>query len=411
MNDEERLIKLRDCFTGGYTLPQFCFDENIKKPLIVTEGKFLNFMWEIYVQFRYDKKMSAQFSTLDLPSGKVNFSVYAILSSMTYKNFSDINLDEFDKIIFLTTAKKDFKDSRAIHLDALLNYFARKTYVEIPLLKFLQRYPQVKLILTRYPYIARQKGYLEFYKQIKGLEEMRRILRKDKSGNVKTTLDKFGYNNSEVLELMEAPKVTTNLDGSTTQGDNEHPLMKIKNGKRETAYQPENFLNKIYFVGSCHDFGVNAPFDKTIASYLQKMLNENNLPYCVENESQRYFSRYQDFFYNLNELSPSPGDIIFIWVSNVVAKNLPFLDLIDAFDPPHDFKEIFCVKGHVNELGYKILAERYFKFLTENNFFRDKEFNYPPPPPISPLRHTATIRGGRRKIFCQRGLGGLQKAA
>ena len=54
--DELCVIKLRDCFTAGYTLPQFCIDNEIKKPLFVSEEKFLQFVWEIYVQFRYDKR-------------------------------------------------------------------------------------------------------------------------------------------------------------------------------------------------------------------------------------------------------------------------------------------------------------------------------------------------------------------
>lgn len=111
------------------------------------------------------------------------------------------------------------------------------------------------------------------------------------------------------------------------------------------------------------------------------MLNENNLPYRVENESQRYYCRYQDIFYNLNKLTPAPGDIIFVWIDNMLNKNFPSLDLSAAFDSPHNYKEIFCLRGHVNELGYKILAEKYFAFLTQNNFLRDKDFKYTMPPP------------------------------
>ena len=44
MDDETRLIVLNDCFTGGYTLPQYCIDNGIKKPLFVTEQKFSNFL-------------------------------------------------------------------------------------------------------------------------------------------------------------------------------------------------------------------------------------------------------------------------------------------------------------------------------------------------------------------------------
>ena len=336
-------------------------------------------MWEIYIQFCYDKRLVAQFSVLEAPSGKINFSVSSNTRAMEYKNFSEINPENFDKIILLTTKTVNVED-KVITLQTLMKDFIRKTYAEVPLLNFLQRHPQVKLFLTKFPSMNRYNDSLKFQKQLRSLEATKNILRKDKSGNVKTPLDKFGYTNEEILELIEAPAVISNLDGSTTMGDNDHPLMRIQQGKRITAYQPEHFLNKIYFIGTCHDFGINAPYDKTVASYLQKMLNEHGLLYRVENEAQRYFGRYQDIFYNLNNIKPQPGDIVFIYVNGVHAKDLPFLDLSDAFDPPHDYKKIFCVTKHINELGYKILAERYFKFLTENNFFRDVEFNYHTPP-------------------------------
>jgi len=87
-------------------------------------------------------------------------------------------------------------------------------------------------------------------------------------------------------------------------------------------------------------------------------------------------------FYTLNTLDPAPGDIIFFWITrNLHPDNLPFLDLSDAFDPPHDYKKCFWTEGHFNEYGYELIAKRFFELLTENNFFRDKEFNYPPPPP------------------------------
>jgi [citrate (pro-3S)-lyase] ligase len=380
--DETYVIQLRDCFTGGYTLPQYCIDNGIKKPLFVSEEKFLQFMWEIYTQFRYDKKMNAQFSVLDMPTGEINFSVHAILAPLRYRKFSEVNPGDFDAIILLTT--KDVNvGGRVIRFEALTDYFIHKTYAEIPLLKFSQRYPRVKLILTKFPdSIWRYKDAREFMGQVKYIAEMVTLLRNDKSGNVKTSLDKFGYTNQEFSILMAAPPIEMKSDGSTIMRDDPNPLMRIKNGKRETAYQPTNFKNKIYFAGSCHDFGVHAPFDKTIESYLQKMLNEHNLSYRVENESQRYFCRYQDIFYNLNKLTPAPGDIIFVWLDNMSVESFPFLDLSDAFDPPHDYKECYCTRWHVNELGYKILAERYFKYLTENNFFRDKDFNYPAPPPV-----------------------------
>ncbi len=383
---EEIFARLRDCFTAGYTFPQYCVDNGIKRPLFVSEKKFELFLWEIYVQFHYDKNLKAHFCFLDAERTAINFNAHGgLIDALRIQNISAVNFDDFDKIIFLTTEKPADINKKVVPLNEVQRFFIRKAYCEIPLLNFLQRYPKVKLILTNFPAaIGRYKDGAKFNEQLKGLEQMRKILRADKSGNVKTPLDKFGYTNAEVLELMEAPDVKTTPDGATVMADDERPLTRIKNNRRMTAYQPETYRNKIYFVGSCHHYGANAPFDKTIASYLQKMLNDNHLPYRVENESQRYFNRYQDIFYTLNNLSPNPGDIILTWIADLRATNsvFPFIDVNNAFDPPNDYREIFCVKGHVNELGYKLVAEKYFNFLTANNFFRDKDFDYPLPPPL-----------------------------
>ena len=381
---EEIFVKLRDCFTAGYTFPQYCIDNGIKRPLFVSEKKFELFLWEIYIQFQYDRRLSAQFCFLNDEETFLFFPAHvAILSRLNIKKFSDVNLDTFDKIIFLTTEKPKESEKNFIPLAELEKFFIRRTYVEIPLLKFLQRYPKVKLFATVYPNPSRFKGGVEFNLQLYNVSEFNQRLIEDKSGNVKTTLDKFGYTNAQVLEISSSPQVKRNPDGSAVMIDDDtKSLQRIKNGKRLTAYQPEHFQNRIYFLGQCIYFGVYAPFDKTIESYLQQMLNENNLPYRVENEGQFFAGRAQDLFYNLNNLNPAPGDIIFAFVEHqrVNDKNIPFCDASDAFDS-HDFKEIYCTGWHFNELGYKLLAEKYFKFLTENNFFRDKNFDYPLPPP------------------------------
>ena len=85
MNDEIFLIQLRDCFTGGYTLPQFCIDNGIKKPLFVAEKKFWQFVWEIYVQFHYDKRLTAQFSFID--AGNITMHTLEPSASLTSKTF------------------------------------------------------------------------------------------------------------------------------------------------------------------------------------------------------------------------------------------------------------------------------------------------------------------------------------
>ena len=171
--DELFLIQLRDCFTAGYTLPQFCIDNDIKKPLFVAEGKSWQFVWEVYVQFHYDKRMTAQFSFLDIAPSEIQFSVHGVIGAMT---FSKINPVDVDAVICLTV-KRIFSGDKVIYIDALTEYFIRKTYTEIPLLHFLQRHPKVKFFLTNFPNIERYKNGAQFKSRLKTLEEMKKILR------------------------------------------------------------------------------------------------------------------------------------------------------------------------------------------------------------------------------------------
>ena len=384
--DEELFIKLRYCFQGGYTLPQYCLDNGIKKPLFVLEKKAELFLLEIFAQFQYDRRLTAQFCFID---GDENGNFIhsrggILLSKLNIKNFFSMNISVFDRIILLTKEKVDIADKTIVHFADLEKFCVQQTYVNIPLLNFLQRYPQVKLFLTNFPSISRFKDGQAFSKQLWEANELAHAIRNAGDKPIETPLDKFGYTNAQVAEIILANRAKRNPDGTSSMLEGDYPLRRIENGKRATAFQPEHFQNRIYFFGPCHFYGVNASFDRTIESCLQKMLNEHNLPYRVENESQHFVGRFQDLFYNLNALTPEPGDIIFCYITGLHSNNdvIPFFDISDAFDPPNDYKEIYCRKGHVNELGYKLIAEKYFNFLTENNFFRD--FNIIPPPPSQP---------------------------
>ena len=392
---EKMMIHLRNCFMAGYTLPQYCIDNGIKKPLFVSVKEHLIFMWDVHLQFRYDKRMLARFSMLDLPTDEVSFNVKNTLGPLKFKKFSEVNPADYDAIILLTTEEIKLTDKVISFID-LTRYFIRKTYAEIPALNFLKRYPGVKLFYAMLPIkMKRYKGGKKFTRRLDKYKGYADRIKASNGEHVPTPFDKFGYTNEEVLLIRGVGgKITTNLDGTTNMTDNDHPLVQITGGKRKTAFQPEHFQNKIYFIGPCHFVGAWAPYDKTIESYLQKLLNENNLPYRVENESQRFAQRYQDMFYKLNSLDPKPGDIVILFISgNLHSENLPVFDVSDAFDPPLDYKKFFWTKGHFNELGYKRLAERFFELLTENNFFRDVEFNYHMPPP--PITDTVYLRNSK----------------
>ena len=382
MNEDLFIIRLRDCFTAGYTFPQFCIDNNIKKPLFVAlDERRVDFLWEIFVQFKYDKRITPRFTLLNGKISSICFAFPNILRDLNFENPATINLNDFDRIIFLTNIKSEDKLPKEVYLEELTNYFIIRTYADIPLINFTNNFPEIKLITMTFP--PPPPSYdSEFAKLIFERHKLMEKIRLSKGKHIPNTFDKLGYNNNEVYRLISTPQVKTHLDGSTEMEDNEDNLVGIKNGKRKTAYQPYDYDNKIYFVGGCHVYGINAPFDKNIPSYLQKMLNENGLPYRVENESQFFAGRHQDIFYTLMNLKPDPGDIVIVEISNIMSSQFPCVNINDAFKN-YDYRKIWGTLGHSNEIGYKILAKHFFQFLTQNNFFKDVKFNYstPPPPP------------------------------
>jgi len=410
-NDEIYITQLRDCFNAGYQMPQYCIDNNIKKPLFVGVDESQKiFLWEIYVQFKYynDATISPQFAfSLPIAPKAVNFSIHAICGDLSFKNLSELSLENFDKIILLTNDILDLKNNNLIYLKDVCKYFFQKAYCDIPLLHFMQKHPRVKLIVTNFP--IKPKTNPEFEKKCYWLAQIAQKLRTDKNGNVKTLMDKLGYSNAEVLRMITWPGATRNADGSVTMKDVDHPLVHVKNGIRRTAYQPEQFINRIYFFGTSGHYGLYAPDDKTIESHLQKMLNEKHLPYRVENRAGPFFNAQQNTFYNLNALNPEPGDIILVYFTDgLMPLDIPSFDVSKIFDS-YDYAEFFADQTHLNENGNKILAEKYFNYLTENDFFKHTDFEYLPPSTYtSSLWYTAGKFLAGCQTFQLAGVGRLQ---
>ena len=390
MNEEIFFIRLRDCFNAGYTMPQFCIDNGIKKPLFVAfDASCTSFIWEIYAQFKYDKRISADFVLIQGEINSINFSVGTSASPLTVKNIKDLtNFNEFDRIILLTNKNIQFNQGNLIPLNLLVNQICVAVYLEIPILHLLQRHSGVKLIQLNFPSLTGDENNTERENRLLKeagtwvSEAVVEELKKDMGVSVPEPYSSFDYNNEDVVNLLELPTVDTNFDGSTKLVGNENnPFMKIVDGKRLTADQPQNYKNKIYFVGNCIYYGFGTPFDKTLESHLQRLLNAGNIPYRVENESQPVSGRYQDVFYNLNKLPLNAGDIVFVNVQNLISPKLPFVNTIPFFKRPHDYGEVFIDNGHINERGHRLMAENLFKILTQNNFFQNTKFNYPAPPP------------------------------
>jgi len=397
---------MRDCFNAGYQFPQYCRDNGIEKPLFLAVSEDQKeFLWEIYVQFRYDDyntKAKFAFYNVELNAG-INFTHLGTIVGIPLAKFANLNLKDFDKIIILTSSRNNPRNGKFIYFETLVFDFLTRTYYEIPLQHFIQKNPGVKVVATSIPGINRK--YADFAKTL--LRGHQLIAQVESDEKIPPIFERHGYNRDEVLRILRFsyPKAHINADGSISLEDDDDPLINIKNGHRATAYQPTSYRNKIYFFGPCHFLGLNAPFDKTVESYLQKMLNDNNLPYCVENHGHAQFSRKQSLFYNMDKLSFKPGDIV-IFYSDMVTKNIPYLNLRNIFESC-DERDIWVFQSHINEVGYKLIANKIFDYLTATNFMQDISI-VPPPEYTASLWYTAGEYYRRDKIFAEQGTGRLQ---
>lgn len=263
MNDNLLFVYLRDCFTAGYTLPQFCIDNNIKKPLFVAaDENSLAFFWEIHVQFCYDKRMTAKFAFITGSTNHLNFCPHITnIPSIKVENISTENIDDYDKIFVLDVRRLNPPVDKAIYFEELVQKFIFRVYVEIPLLSFIQKHNGVKLFVINHPMLKNNENNTEREKKIMSefgermLGNLRRKMDESNGEKVPTPYDFLGYTNQEVYELLEQPEAIVHFDGSTSMQDRHNKIVSIFDGKRLTANQPEHYEHKIYFVGNCVYFG------------------------------------------------------------------------------------------------------------------------------------------------------------
>ena len=281
VNDERLLIQLQDCFIAGYTLPQFCIDNGIKKPLFVVPNiEYANFCWELYANFSYDGRITPTFaSTAPQKIANFRFSPSFITNDIDIKNSEEAGkLSCYDKIFILTAILITPKSDKIIYLDDLVNMFIIRTYVDIPLLHFLQKNKHIKLLVTNFPLLQVNEYITDFEKKLfDGVSfgdyfKLRDKIKENSEIPIKTPYDFLGYTNEEVYNLLETPEVVKNPDGSTFFRESDNPFLGIKNGKHLTAEQPDIYKNKIWFVGNCVYFGIGVPFQKNIATFVWRLL-------------------------------------------------------------------------------------------------------------------------------------------
>lgn len=184
------------------------------------------------------------------------------------------------------------------------------------------------------------------------------------------------YCDEEFLrDMIKIPSVV-NVGGVHLLQDMNNKCYNVVGHSRVTSDAPLNFDSRVMVFGNCVAVGGWSPDDRTIASHLQRLLNNRSIDdrvYAVRN-CANWTGVFQTAI-QICSTAISPGDwVLFIssfWgaLSRLYVHTHPLFHwhvLSSALDRPHDMGEIYIDYNHFNHRGYKLLADRIFNILCDS---------------------------------------------
>lgn len=131
----------------------------------------------------------------------------------------------------------------------------------------------------------------------------------------------------------------------------------VIDGRRKTLYQPPNYVGKIYMFGACTIMGGTVEDQYTIASVLQKHLNDAGYRYCVEN-----CGAFGNVFEKMKTITYHKGDIIIVWIGDGAFSGIDIVEIRHLYEennaPPEWFLDALT---HVNHRINGIIGEALYK--------------------------------------------------
>lgn len=177
---------------------------------------------------------------------------------------------------------------------------------------------------------------------------------------------------------MSVPKSYHDINGVRRFEDVYGKCVNIADGHRVTNGQPENYKRTVFIVGGCNVFGIGVSDGGTIASYLQNLFNEFEL-------EQKFIVQNYGFYLSevdaatgeqiaiLNSLPVRKGDVVLC--SCALSSELPCLDISMVANRPHNYGEVFFDTMHYTEDGNRLIADKLFEKMVQENFFHDHFLN------------------------------------
>lgn len=185
-----------------------------------------------------------------------------------------------------------------------------------------------------------------------------------------------GYDDSEEdiqRYLIKRNISIINKGGTIELQDMRSKYFTIEGGKRVVTDQPDVYENTVYLIGPSWVFGVYEKDNDTMASCIQRLINNHNMQYRVINCGIPGV-HWMKLIKNMSDIRVREGDVVILIDSDKGLEN--FLESHDVhvnknqdfIQKPHLDYEIFADRDHLNVRGTSLLAESVFlKTFVDNN--------------------------------------------
>ena len=176
------------------------------------------------------------------------------------------------------------------------------------------------------------------------------------------------YDDDTAKEVLDVPRSYIDNIGARRFEDTNGKNVNISGGHRVTCHQPIKNDIFIYIFGGCCTFGVGVSDEHTIASHLQKILNELAPHYRIAVQNYGFFLQdledmdIEQISKTLNSLPVKPGDIVLYDSSDFLGRQIPNIDLSSAACEPRSY-EVFFDTMHFTPDGTKLIAEKLYDGL------------------------------------------------
>ena len=221
----------------------------------------------------------------------------------------------------------------------------------------------VNVLYTKFPQANR----------VKNQSRLEKYLASHSVYGVIPELAQYGLDLTEVVEETSAK--TKEKQGVWQYTDMASERMNIVNGFRVTTDIPANTEKRIWIFGSSVVLGFFADDEHTIASSLQRELNEyfgDKNVYSVVNASNYSANNVEKVFPLIKNLPIQEGDICIFnmeFPEALLAKYTEIVDMSVYFNRPHNYGEVFADIKHMVGRGYCAQGKVLFSLLKDLGYF------------------------------------------